>query len=224
MKNTDTNIKATKDDYFAERLLAKLNSAEPVFAAYEAQAVSKEVGFDFADFQDVVPRALDEIREAKEAFAEEGKAGREHFGDEIADIMFSLINLARHAGISELPTINDLADSLDDTGTDIDTIATIDDIGSRISQVSKDASTNADGLVSDMSILLVRGLEDTVLLATANGFDPVDLLRANVRKYLIRCQAIETLAADDNKTWADLASNNEIVSYWKKAKTILHKK
>ncbi|MCX6729022.1 MAG: hypothetical protein NTV95_00015 [Candidatus Saccharibacteria bacterium] len=152
MKNTNTNIKATKDDYFAERLLAKLNSAEPVFAAYEAQAVSKEVGFDFADFQDVVPRALDEIREAKEAFAEEGKAGREHFGDEIADIMFSLINLARHAGISELPTINDLADSLDDAGTDIDTIAVKDDIGSRISQVSKDASTNAEGLVSDMSI------------------------------------------------------------------------
>ncbi len=222
MKNTNTNIKATKDDYFAERLLAKLNSAEPVFAAYEAQAVSKEVGFDFADFQDVVPRALDEIREAKEAFAEEGKAGREHFGDEIADIMFSLINLARHAGISELPTINDLAESLDDTGGDIDTIAVIDDIGSRISQVSKDASTNADGLVSDMSILLVRGLEDTVLLATANGFDTVDLLRANVRKYLIRCQSIETLAADDNKSWADLASNHEIVSYWKKAKTILH--
>ena len=222
MKNANTNIKTTKDDYFAERLLAKLNSAEPVFAAYEAQAVSKEVGFDFADFQDVVPRALDEIREAKEAFAEEGKAGREHFGDEIADIMFSLINLARHAGISELPTINDLADSLDDAGTDIDTIAVIDDIGSRISQVSKDASTNAEGLVSDMSILLVRGLEDTVLLATANGFDPVDLLCANVRKYLIRCQAIETLAADDNKSWADLASNNEIVYYWKKAKTILH--
>ena len=222
MKNANTNIKTTKDDYFAERLLAKLNSAEPVFAAYEAQAVSKEVGFDFADFQDVVPRALDEIREAKEAFAEEGKAGREHFGDEIADIMFSLINLARHAGISDMPAINDLADSLDDAGTDIDTIAVIDDIGSRISQVSKDASTNAEGLVSDMSILLVRGLEDTVLLATANGFDPVDLLCANVRKYLIRCQAIETLAADDNKSWADLASNNEIVYYWKKAKTILH--
>ena len=222
MKNTNTKIKAIKDDYFAKRLLAKLNSAEPVFAAYEAQAVSSEVGFDFANFQDVVPRALDEIREAKEAFAEEGKAGREHFGDEIADIMFSLINLARHAGISDMPAINDLADSLGVVGTDINTIAIIDDIGSRISKVSKDTNTNAKGLMSAMTILLVRGLEDTILLATALGFNPEDLLRENVRKYLIRCQAIETLAANDNKTWADLASNNEIVAYWKKAKTILH--
>ena len=54
-----------KNDYFADRLLTKLYKADPVYAAFEAQDVSSDVGFDFDNFQDVVPRALDEIRETK---------------------------------------------------------------------------------------------------------------------------------------------------------------
>ena len=64
------------NDYFADRLLSKLEVTDPIFAAYEAQDVSRDVGFDFANFQDVVPRALDEIRETKEAYEEEGSEGR----------------------------------------------------------------------------------------------------------------------------------------------------
>lgn len=125
-------------DYFADELLGKLNTADPVYAAYEAQAVSRNVGFDFADFQDVVPRALDEIRETKEAFEEEGSEGREHFGDELADIMFSLTNLARHAGIEDLASIDEIAGRNDLTPVNKeDTLNLVDDIGDKIRAVAE---------------------------------------------------------------------------------------
>lgn len=64
-------------------------------------------------------------------------------------------------------------------------------------------------------------MADTIRLAQAHGFDASTLLRENVRKYLIRCQAIEQLAEQDGKQWTDLADSNEIVAYWKKAKILL---
>ncbi len=210
------------NDYFANQLIEKLDRTDPIYAAYEAQAVSRNVGFDFQDFQDVVPRALDEIRETKEAFTEEGAEGREHFGDEIADIMFSLINLARHAGISEMPTLEQVTSTVDTGETiEIDTELLVDHIGEEISRVATYTMEDPDVLRDSMSDLLQHGMSDAVRLALAHGFEPKELLTENVRKYLIRCQAIETLAAEDNKNWADLATNNEIVSYWKKAKILL---
>lgn len=212
----------SSNDYFADRLLAKLDNTDPIFAAYEAQAVSREVGFDFSDFQDVVPRALDEIRETKEAFAEKGSEGREHFGDEIADIMFSLINLARHAGINQLPTVAQASTGIKATEmTHDETIELIDYIGMEIAKVAEISGENLDLLSDSMNGLLENGISDAIRLALAHGFIPEDLLRANVKKYLARCQAIETLAAEDDKLWKDLAANNEIVAYWKKAKTLL---
>lgn len=210
------------NDYFANQLIEKLDQTDPIYAAYEAQAVSHNVGFDFQDFQDVVPRALDEIRETKEAFTEEGAEGREHFGDEIADIMFSLINLARHAGISEMPTFEQVTSTVDTGETiEIDTVLLVDHIGEEISRVAAFSIEDPEVLRDSMSDLLQHGMSDAVRLALAHGFEPKELLTENVRKYLIRCQAIETLAAEDNKNWADLATNNEIVSYWKKAKILL---
>lgn len=210
------------DDYFADGLLSKLDNTDPIFAAYEAQAVSRDVGFDFSDFQDVVPRALDEIRETKEAFDEEGPEGREHFGDEIADIMFSLINLARHAGVEELPTAEQAASGAETVVmTDDETIGLIDLIGAEITKVSEEVNENPEQMTEIMEALLTAGMSDAIRLALAHGFNPEDLLRENVRKYLIRCQAIETLAAEDGKLWADLAANNEIIDYWKKAKSLL---
>jgi uncharacterized protein YabN with tetrapyrrole methylase and pyrophosphatase domain len=210
------------NDYFANRLLNKLAQTDPIYAAYEAQAVSREVGFDFQDFHDVVPRALDEIRETKEAYTEIGIEGREHFGDEIADIMFSLINLARHAGVSDMPTIEQVTSTIDTMETtEIDTVLLVDHIGEEISRVATDAIKNPDALPEVMGDLLKQGMHDAFRLALSHGFEPRELLIENVRKYLIRCQAIETLAAEDNKNWADLALNNEIVAYWKKAKILL---
>ena len=69
-------------------------------------------------------------------------------------------------------------------------------------------------------VITPKGIRDCIILAQNNDFNPEDLLRENVRKYLIRCQAIEKLALSDNKSWDDLARNNEIVKYWKKAKQL----
>jgi uncharacterized protein YabN with tetrapyrrole methylase and pyrophosphatase domain len=220
MDNPGQGEHVMENDFFASRLLAKLDQTEPVFAAYEAQAESRTVGFDFSDFQDVVPRALDEIRETKEAFEEEGPEGHEHFGDEIADIMFSLVNLARHAGLTDLPGVDASMNGAEPRKDDpVDTIALVDDIGARISATA--ATEGQEGFLDSVKELLKTGMEDTVLLAWANGFDPKVLLTENVRKYLVRCEAIETLAKQDGKQWSDLSANNEIIAYWKKAKALL---
>lgn len=211
------------NDYFADGLLEKLDTVDPIYAAYEAQAVSRDVGFDFADFQDVVLRALDEIRETKEAFEEEGTEGREHFGDELADIMFSLTNLARHVGITNLAPIDELIDKNSYTHvSEKDTIDIVNSVGDKIVAVAEVEKTDvSDEFVVKMNELFESGVADISQLAQAHGFNPTTLLRENVRKYLVRCQAIERLAEQDGKQWVDLAENNEIVAYWKKAKTLL---
>ncbi len=209
-----------ENDYFANELLGKLDSADPAIASFEAQAVSREVGFDFADFPDVVPRALDEIRETKEAFEEEGPDAREHFGDEVADIMFSLINLARHAGMDELPAFDALVESARESQPEsVDTISAVDAIGYKIAEVAD--TYNTDDFMNNMGELYVKGMVEAIQIAVAHDFDPALILKENVRKYLVRCQAIEQLASDDGKQWADLSANNEIVAYWKKAKILL---
>ncbi len=212
---------AMNSDFFAEGLLNKLDITDPIYAAYEAQDVSRNVGFDFADFQDVIPRALDEIRETKEAFEEEGPEGREHFGDEIADIMFSLVNLARHAGINEMPAVESVVADADLLPVeDVDTIELIDAIGAKIAAVAE-IEPQGEDFIAKIHELFQSGMADAALLAKANGFDPAHLLRENVRKYLVRCQAIEQLASEDGKKWADLSANNEIIAYWKRAKILL---
>lgn len=212
----------TKMDYFAQELLAKLPSADPIYAAYEAQAVSRTVGFDFANFEDVVPRALDEVRETKEAYLEEGTEGREHFGDEIADIMFSLINLARHAGLKDLPPYTFFEEQLAHVPEGTQTVEeVVDDIAKQINDLAKTAQTNPDALEAVTADTFNDGMLSAIALAQREGFSPRDLLIENVHKYLIRCEAIEQLASKDGKSWADLSAASEIISYWKQAKTLL---
>jgi hypothetical protein len=209
-------------DYFAKELLAKLPSSDPIHAAYEAQAVSRTVGFDFADFEDVVPRALDEVRETKEAYLEEGAEGREHFGDEIADIMFSLINLARHAGIKDLPPYAFFEEQLANITPGAQTVEeVVDGIARQINDLAELAHTNPEGLEPAMADAFNDGMLSAVTLAKKEGFVARDLLIENVRKYLIRCEAIEQLASEDNKSWKDLSAAGEIITYWKKAKALL---
>lgn len=213
--------KVMDSDFFAKDLLMKLDQADPVFAAYEAQDVSRNVGFDFANFQDVVPRALDEIRETIEAY-NEGPEQHAHLGDEIADIMFSLVNLARHAGISQLSTFDSLeADVEPSEVEDVDLPELVSDIGNRIEKVAHSEKTDPDKFVNEVLALFESGMKDSVLIALTNGFIPKQLLIENIRKYLLRCEAIEQLAAEDGKRWADLAANNEIIDYWKRAKALL---
>ena len=209
-------------DYFAKELLNKLPTQDPIAAAYEAQDVSRNVGFDFADFDSVVPRALDEIRETKEAYLEEGEAGREHFGDELADIMFSFVNLARHAGVKNLPSIDFFeaqAAALQEDTRPVNEI--VDTIAGMIHQLSEVSKNNPEALVQEAETTFCDGVLMTAALAAREGYDSRAILTENVQKYLIRCEAIEHLAQDDKKSWADLAAGNEIIAYWKRAKSLL---
>ena len=221
MEHSMNNESNPNNDYFAKELLAKLPNADPIFAAYEAQDVSREVGFDFASFSDVVPRALDEIRETKEAY-EEGPEGREHFGDEIADIMFSFVNLARHAGVKTLPEFSFFKEQLENFKLDDRPVEeVVSGIATQISGLSDVAETNPDTLEDAALAAFNDGVLVASALAVREGFDPEALLTENVRKYLVRCEAIEQLAAEDEKVWADLSREKEIITYWKRAKTLL---
>lgn len=206
---------AISTNFFAQDLLDTLQDKDPIFAAFEAQDVSRAVGFDFATMPDVLERALDEVRETREAFEETGDDAHDHFGDEIADLAFSLTNLIRHKGAArnDLVRISDLkpakeagADVIDSTETIADNMRTI-------------ASEDTE-LAESMNVYN-NAMQACAQLATSYGFEVGTLLRANVSKYLIRCAAIETLAAEDGKDWGDLYSDREIVAYWKRAKSIL---
>lgn len=222
MEFTQNQGEKTTMDYFAKELLAKLPTADPFFAAYEAQAVSRTVGFDFDSFEDVVPRALDEVRETKEAYLEDGNEGREHFGDETADIMFSLVNLARHAGIKELPPYEFFEEQLTTIpASEQSVVEVVDGIASQINNLAEIAQTAPDRLQEATLAVFNDGTLQAIIMAKNEGFDPRSLLIENVKKYLIRCEAIEQLAAEDKKSWADLSANNEIVAYWKRAKILL---
>lgn len=202
-------------DFFAKRLLEKLDAQDPIAASFEAQDESKRVGFDFSDVAQVLERALDEVRETREAF-DEGEDGKEHFGDEIADLAFSLTNLARHRDVAayKLPAIHELSG---DTYNQTNVVDATEDI-------ANDMRSLADTSISDESEIIsiyMQAMQKCAALADAHGFSIDSLLTENVRKYLHRCEAIEILAEQDGKNWHDLAAAGEIVQYWKKAKSIL---
>jgi uncharacterized protein YabN with tetrapyrrole methylase and pyrophosphatase domain len=211
-----------KNDFYADRLLRKLDVSDPFYAAFEAQDVSRNVGFDFSSFQDVVDRALDEIRETKEAYFDSGEDAKAHFGDELADIMFSVINIYRHADLKDPPSLHVIRnDATKQRANDTETMQLIDDIGTLIKHTATIAENHPKDLQKSAQELFDTGTQNYIVLAQRNGFDPTVLLKENVRKYLLRCQAVEKLASEEHKCWADLAHNNEIVKYWQKAKTNL---
>ncbi|MEI2734805.1 MAG: nucleoside triphosphate pyrophosphohydrolase [Rhodoblastus sp.] len=81
----------------AARTLAKVKSGRPALArALDLQKAAGEVGFDWNDIRAVLDKIVEESREVTEAVAS-GKA--ERVEDEIGDLFFVMVNLARHAGV-----------------------------------------------------------------------------------------------------------------------------
>ena len=81
----------------ATRTLAKVKSGRPALArALELQKAAGEVGFDWNDIRAVLDKIVEESGEVAEAVAT-GK--RERVEDEIGDLFFVMVNLARHAGV-----------------------------------------------------------------------------------------------------------------------------
>ncbi len=81
----------------AARTLSKVKSGRPALTrAVELQKAAGEVGFDWNDIRAVLDKIVEEAGEVSEAVA----TGRqERVEDEIGDLFFVLVNLARHAGV-----------------------------------------------------------------------------------------------------------------------------
>ena len=77
--------------------LASLPKALPaLMRAQKAQSKAARVNFDWADLRDVVAKIEEEVREIKEAIASRDRARME---DEIGDLLFAVVNLARKCKI-----------------------------------------------------------------------------------------------------------------------------
>jgi len=77
--------------------LASLPKALPaLMRAQKAQSKAARVNFDWTEVRDVVAKVEEELGEMKEAIASQG---RERTEDEIGDVLFAVVNLARKCSI-----------------------------------------------------------------------------------------------------------------------------
>ena len=68
----------------------------PLMEANEVQRRAAKTGFDWPDVEPVVAKVAEELNEACEAIAANDDAAAR---DEIGDLLFAAVNLARHAGV-----------------------------------------------------------------------------------------------------------------------------
>ncbi len=80
------------DDFFTDRLLAKLDETPALEALEEAILESRKVGFDYVDDKEALEHFRSEIAEFEEAFAKEGP---DRANSEAADIQVLLVELVR---------------------------------------------------------------------------------------------------------------------------------
>jgi nucleoside triphosphate diphosphatase len=86
-----------KKDSGDEHYLARLPAALPaLMRAQKAQKKAARVNFDWTEFADVVAKVDEELAETKEALAS-GNEGA--VADEIGDLLFAVVNLARKSGL-----------------------------------------------------------------------------------------------------------------------------
>lgn len=78
-----------KSNDFFEHIPASL---PPLEEAYEIQKKLKKVGFDWPDADGVIAKIKEELRETEEAIEENDI---DHIEEEIGDLLFSIVNLAR---------------------------------------------------------------------------------------------------------------------------------
>ncbi len=80
------------DDFFTDRLLAKLDDTPALEGLEEALLESRKVGFDYVDDDEALEHYRSELAEFDEAFAGDDE---DHAADEAADIQFLLTELVR---------------------------------------------------------------------------------------------------------------------------------
>lgn len=90
-------IMTKEHSFFVDFLLGKLDKgSHPLGILFEAQALSALVGFDFNSVEETLNKLVEETAEVKEA----AEAGQDlKLVDELGDVLFSVINVARHLGV-----------------------------------------------------------------------------------------------------------------------------
>ncbi|MDG1815862.1 MAG: nucleoside triphosphate pyrophosphohydrolase [Glaciecola sp.] len=68
----------------------------PLMQAHKIQKSCAKVGFDWSDIPPVVAKVQEELAEVQAAIASGDQA---HVQEEIGDLLFAVVNLARHAGV-----------------------------------------------------------------------------------------------------------------------------
>ena len=74
----------------------KREPPSPLLRAYRVQKRAADVGFDWPDALGPFEKVLEELSELKRAT---GSAHREAMDDEVGDLLFAVVNLARKLGV-----------------------------------------------------------------------------------------------------------------------------
>lgn len=88
---------ASEGEPEAAGLLSDVPSALPVLTrALKLQEAAAGVGFDWPEIATVLDKVAEEAREVSDAIAD---GDRDHIEEEVGDLLFAAVNLARHAGV-----------------------------------------------------------------------------------------------------------------------------
>ena len=92
LKNWDA-IKKTEKKARISALDGIPKHVPPLHRAYQMQRLAARVNFDWSDIRDVFVKLEEELGELKDAIA---RKNRKHVIEELGDLLFSVVNVARH--------------------------------------------------------------------------------------------------------------------------------
>ena len=92
LKNWDA-IKKTEKKARISALDGIPKHVPPLHRAYQMQRLAARVNFDWKDIRDVFAKLEEELGELKDAIA---RKNRKHVIEELGDLLFSVVNVARH--------------------------------------------------------------------------------------------------------------------------------
>lgn len=205
--------------FFAEQLLERLENEPAIVIAFESQARSAEVGFDFSTAQLAFDRLVEEMDELKQALVDyqNDQDTVEHLCDEATDVIFGTINVVRHAKVGLEPFFERMS-QLADLTVEVSSDEQLQLVTNSFAELEKAFEAWAAG---DSSIDLLKPAttlaSEAVVFVRTCGLSPNEVMRKNVEKYLLRCKFIEDQLQAEQKQWSDI-SLDEIYSRWEEAK------
>lgn len=93
-------IKIAKSEKHIESVLDNLNSALPSLpSAQKIQGRVSNVGFDWPEISGVIEKCYEELKEVEHEIKKSDEGVNNHLEEEIGDLFFACVNLARHRGV-----------------------------------------------------------------------------------------------------------------------------